>query len=309
MESLSQSIRFCASSDAVRLAYATTGHGPPLVRAAHWLTHLEFDLDSPVWRPWLTELSRERSLVRYDMRNCGLSDRSAEPLSLDAWVADLEAVVDAAGLERFELLGCSQGAAVSIAYAVRHPDRVSALVLYGAYARGSMRRDPTAVQVREARLLLDMIEVGWGRDNPAFRGVHFAVHPRRDTRAGPLVQRPRAPDLQPGGCRADRRRLRSDRRRRAPVAHPAARVAGAGARLAGRAGDRPGRPHPPTHRQRMTLAVATAADVAQGKLQEMLSGFDFMQSRSNPAREISSGASDSVINRIVHEVLSQLKSV
>jgi pimeloyl-ACP methyl ester carboxylesterase len=169
MGTLSQSIRFCTSSDGVRLAYATTGHGPPLVRAAHWLTHLEFDLDSPVWRPWLDDLSRERSLVRYDMRNCGLSDRSAAPHSLDVWVADLEAVVDAAGLERFELLGCSQGAAVSIAYAARHPERVSALVLYGAYARGPMRRDPTAAQVKEARLMLDMIEVGWGRDNPAFR--------------------------------------------------------------------------------------------------------------------------------------------
>jgi pimeloyl-ACP methyl ester carboxylesterase/DNA-binding CsgD family transcriptional regulator len=168
---LPQTLRFCSASDGLRIAYATMGRGPALVRAAHFLTHLEFDLDSPVWLPWLAELSRERELVRYDARGCGLSDRDAAPQTLDTWVADLEAVVDAAGLKRFALFGCSQGGAISMAYAVRHPERVSCLVLLGGYSRGPMRRDPTPEQVKEAKLLLDLIEVGWGRDNPAFRQV------------------------------------------------------------------------------------------------------------------------------------------
>lgn len=175
MAGLEQEIRFCTSREGLRLAYATTGHGRPVVRAAHFLTHVEFDWESPVWRPWLTELSRERFLVRYDGRGCGLSDRSPAPPSLDAWLADLEAVVDAAGLERFALFGCSQGAAVSVAYAVRHPERVSCLVLLGGYARGAMRRDPTAAQIRESGLLLDLIDIGWGRDNPAFRQVFTSL--------------------------------------------------------------------------------------------------------------------------------------
>jgi pimeloyl-ACP methyl ester carboxylesterase/DNA-binding CsgD family transcriptional regulator len=151
------------------------GKGLPLLRAAHFLTHLEFDIDSPVWAPWLAELSRERLLVRYDGRGCGLSDRMVAELSLDAWVNDLEAVADAAGLDRFALLGCSQGCAVSIAFAARHPERVSRLVLLGGYARGLMRRNPSADQVREARLLLEVVELGWGRDNPAFRQVFTSL--------------------------------------------------------------------------------------------------------------------------------------
>lgn len=173
---LSQAIRFCTTDDGVRLAYATTGQGPPLVRAAHFLTHVEFDLHSPVWRPWLETLSDHRTLLRYDGRGCGLSDAPTTPLSLDRWVADLEAVVDAAGLERFPLLGCSQGGAVSVAYAARHPERVSALVLLGSYARGLMHRQPTPAQVREAKLLLEMIEVGWGSENPAFRQAFTSLY-------------------------------------------------------------------------------------------------------------------------------------
>jgi pimeloyl-ACP methyl ester carboxylesterase len=175
MAKIQQSIRFCTSQDGLRLAYATSSQGPALVRAAHFLTHLEFDLDSPVWSPWLTALGRDRLLVRYDGRNCGLSDRTDAPLSLDAWVADLEAVVDAAGLKRFSLLGCSQGCAVSVAYAARHPERVSSLVLLGGYMRGSMRRNPTPEQVKEVRLLLDTVELGWGRDNPAFRQLFTSL--------------------------------------------------------------------------------------------------------------------------------------
>lgn len=175
MAKLTQGIHFCKSTDGLRLAYATLGRGPALVRAAHFLTHLEFDLDSPVWSPWLAELSGQHTLLRYDARGCGLSDPTEAPLTLDAWVADLEAVVDSAGLERFALLGCSQGCAVSIAYALRHPERVSSLVLLGGYARGLMHRNPTPEQVKEARLLLDVIEVGWGRDNPAFRQVFTSL--------------------------------------------------------------------------------------------------------------------------------------
>jgi pimeloyl-ACP methyl ester carboxylesterase len=168
---MEQQIRFCKSQDGLRIAFATMGGGPPLVRAAHFLTHLEFDLDSPVWVPWLAELSRHQTLIRYDARGCGLSDPDPVPRALESWVADLEAVVDAAGLKRFALFGCSQGCAISIAYAARHPERVSCLVVLGGYARGLMRRDPTPVQIKEARLLLDLIEIGWGRDNPAFRQV------------------------------------------------------------------------------------------------------------------------------------------
>ena len=175
MEELRQTIRYCAAADGPRLAWGTTGRGPPLVRAAHFLTHVEYDLVSPVWRPWIAELSRERTLVRYDGRGCGLSERTDTPLSVDAWVADLEAVVDAAGLERFSLFGCSQGCAVSIAYAVRHPERVASLVLYGGYLRGRMRRNPSERLRKEFQVLLDSIEVGWGRDNPAFRQIFTSL--------------------------------------------------------------------------------------------------------------------------------------
>lgn len=171
----SQTLRFCSSSDGVRIAYATMGNGPAVVRSAHFLTHLEFDLDSPVWRPWLVELSRECELIRYDARGCGLSDRQSVPQTFNAWIEDLEAVIDAAGLKRFALFGCSQGSAISIAYAVRHPERVSCLVLLGGYSRGLMNREPTPAQISEAKLLLNLIELGWGRDNPAFRQVFTSL--------------------------------------------------------------------------------------------------------------------------------------
>jgi pimeloyl-ACP methyl ester carboxylesterase/DNA-binding CsgD family transcriptional regulator len=175
MVRLTQSIRFCKAADSTRIAYATTGQGPAIVRTAHFLTHLDFDLNSPVWAPWIGELSRGNTLVRYDGRGCGLSDMTGQPLSLDAWVSDLEAVVDAAGVERFALLGCSQGAAISLAYAARHPERVSCLVLLGGYARGTLRRNATPEQLKQARLMLDLIELGWGQDNPAFRQVFTSL--------------------------------------------------------------------------------------------------------------------------------------
>jgi pimeloyl-ACP methyl ester carboxylesterase/DNA-binding CsgD family transcriptional regulator len=172
---LQQQIRFCKSVDGVRLAYATAGHGPPLVKASNWMSHLEFDWRSPVWRPFLEGLAARYTVVRYDERGSGLSDWNAPDLSFESWVRDLESVVDVVGLERFPLLGISQGGPIAIAYAVRHPERVSHLVLYGAYARGRFKRDPTPLQVEEARTLLNLIRIGWGRENPAFRQVFTSL--------------------------------------------------------------------------------------------------------------------------------------
>ena len=168
---LRQDVRFCTAADGTRIAVASIGSGPPLVRAAHWLSHVEHDLESPVWRPWLRELSERHTYVRHDQRGCGLSDRTLDGLSLDAWVGDLEAVVDQLGLERFPLLGMSQGGAVAIAYARRHPEMVSHLVLVGAYARGAMRRATDDLERLEAETLVNLIRIGWGRDNDAFRQV------------------------------------------------------------------------------------------------------------------------------------------
>lgn len=168
---LKQQIRFCTASDGTRIALASAGSGPPLLRASHWLSHVEHDVESPVWAPWVTALARGRTYHRYDQRGCGLSDRSFAGLSLDVWVSDLEAVADHLGLERFPLIGMSQGGAVAIAYARRHPERVSRLVLIGAYAQGVLRRDiPDEVRL-EAETLVNLIRIGWGSDNDAFRCV------------------------------------------------------------------------------------------------------------------------------------------
>ena len=169
MARTTQLIRFCRSRDGTRIAYATSGSGPPLVKAANYLTHLEHDWNGPVWHHWLRDLGARRTIVRYDARGCGLSDRVVDDLAMDKWVDDLAAVVDALDLERFPLLGISQGASVCIAYAARHPERVSRLVLYGGYARGRFNRDLTAEQRVEAETLIAAMRVGWGQENPAFR--------------------------------------------------------------------------------------------------------------------------------------------
>lgn len=166
---MEQEIRFCATANGAHIAYATVGQGPPLVKAANYLTHLEHDWRSPVWRHWMVELARHHTLVRYDERGCGLSDWDVEEFSTEAWVQDLEAVVDAAGLKRFPLLGVSQGAAVAVVYAVRHPEKVTHLILYGGYARGRFHRDLSREEVVEAETLINVIRVGWGQENPAFR--------------------------------------------------------------------------------------------------------------------------------------------
>jgi class 3 adenylate cyclase len=168
---MDQRIHFCTASDGVRIAYATVGEGPPLVKAANWLNHLEFDWRSPVWLHWLKELSRHHMLVRYDERGCGLSDWQVEDFSFQAWVCDLETVVDSLGLEHFPLLGISQGCAVAVAYAVRHPERVERLVLYGGYARGWAKRRLSPEMREEYQAVLTLMRQGWARDNPAYRQI------------------------------------------------------------------------------------------------------------------------------------------
>ena len=172
---MEQQIHFCATDDGVRIAYATVGEGPPLVKAANWLSHLEFDWRSPVWRHLLAEFARDHTFIRYDERGNGLSDWNVTDLSFNAWVEDLESVVEAAGVDRFPLLGISQGGAVAIAYAVRHPEKVSHLILYGAYARGWITRDsPEEIEQRQAQLTL--VRLGWGKDNPAFRQLWTSLY-------------------------------------------------------------------------------------------------------------------------------------
>src|SRR3954469_3829931 len=166
---MKQQIRFCKSFDGTRIAYATSGEGPPLVRAPHWLTHLEYEAESPLWRPWIEELSRTHTLIRMDARGCGLSQRDATEFSFQHYVNDLEAVIDAAGFERFSLFGHSQGGSIAIDYAVRYPGRVAQLVLLGAYTRGRMKRDPSPERTAELEAQLKLVEVGWGREDPAYR--------------------------------------------------------------------------------------------------------------------------------------------
>jgi pimeloyl-ACP methyl ester carboxylesterase len=168
---IDQQIRFATTPGGVRLAYATVGQGPVLIKAANWLNHLDFDWHTPIFRHWITELGRDHCLVRYDQRGSGLSDWDVATIDFDAWVRDLECVVDAVAPERFSLLGISQGGAVAIAYAVRHPERVRRLVLYGAYARGWARRPDQPEAAERRRALLTLTRLGWGQENPAFRQV------------------------------------------------------------------------------------------------------------------------------------------
>jgi len=169
---LKQEIHFCTAPDGVQLAYSAIGQGPALMKTGNWMTHLEFDLESPIWRHLYRELAKHHTLVRYDARGNGLSDRTVDEISFDAFVRDLETVVDAAGLTRFALLGISQGCGVSIAYAVRHPERLSHLILYGGFALGRNKRAQTPVQKEEIAAMLTLMRVGWGKENPAFRQLY-----------------------------------------------------------------------------------------------------------------------------------------
>jgi len=162
-----QEIRYCTTSDGVRLAYATSGNGPPLVKASNWLTHLDFEWGSPIWRHWYAALSSHHRLVRYDERGNGMSQREVPDVNFDTWVRDLETVVDAAGLDRFPLLGISRGGPIAIAYAVKHPERVTHLVLYGAFAAG-LNHVGRPHELEARRALISLMRLGWGLSNPAF---------------------------------------------------------------------------------------------------------------------------------------------
>lgn len=168
---MKQTIRFSTTSDGVRLAYAVSGDGPPLVMSQTWLTHLEYQWRSLAWRPWLDIFSREHNLLRHDSRGCGLSDRDVGDVSFETWVRDLECVIEAAEYRRFALAGTCGGGPIAIEYAARHPERVTHLVLYGTYARGQLRRTELPKEVEKARMLLDLTRFGWGQENHAFLQV------------------------------------------------------------------------------------------------------------------------------------------
>ncbi|MGI9622086.1 MAG: alpha/beta fold hydrolase [Acidimicrobiales bacterium] len=202
-----QQIRFATSADGTCIAHSTVGAGPTLVRAAHWITHLDFEWQSPVWRPWLDGLMAGRTLVRYDGRGMGLSDQDVEDLGIEVAVQDLEAVVENLGLERFPLLGLSQGGAVAIAYAHRHPDKVSKLVIVNGYARGLAVRPNRENARREADLQAELIRLGWGSDDPSFRRFFTAnmipdLSPELWDAFGDLFRRSTSPEMSARICEA-----------------------------------------------------------------------------------------------------------
>jgi len=171
MKNASQRIRYVRTTDGVQLAWADAGTGPVMIKAANWLTHLEYEWESPVWRHWIRFFSDQFRFIRYDERGCGMTDRNTGDLSLERWVADVEDIVAAADMrEPFSLLGISQGASICVAYAVKHPERVSKLILYGGYARGPFQRDdPERASFYQA--MIDLVRLEWGSDNPTFRQV------------------------------------------------------------------------------------------------------------------------------------------
>jgi pimeloyl-ACP methyl ester carboxylesterase/DNA-binding CsgD family transcriptional regulator len=172
---MNQDIRFCTSSDGVKLAYAVSGEGPPLVMSATWLTHLEHQWRSLAWKPWLDACSRGHKLLRYDSRGCGLSDRDTDNFSFENWVKDFECVIEASSFQQFSLLGTCWGGPIAIEYAARHPERVNRLILYGTYARGRLRRNDRPEEAEKTRVLLDLTRLGWGQENHAFLQV-WALH-------------------------------------------------------------------------------------------------------------------------------------
>jgi pimeloyl-ACP methyl ester carboxylesterase/DNA-binding CsgD family transcriptional regulator len=176
MAHAAQQIRFCTSRDGTRIAYATSGHGPPLVWTAHWVHHLNFDLENPVWRPWISLLNRRHTLIRYDLRGCGLSDRDVIEFSFERLLEDLEAVIDATGLERFAYFGMALGSAMGMTFAARHPGRVSHLVLYGAYVRNRLACGSTPAQTDKELTELKVIERGWQSENPAYGQFFASLH-------------------------------------------------------------------------------------------------------------------------------------
>ena len=172
-QSGTQEIRFCRSADGVRIAYAVHGQGPPLVVSTCWLSHLQHDWESPVWRHFLADLGSFATVVRFDERGYGLSDWDVEDFSLEARIGDLEAVIDHSGVDRFALMGMAQGGPVSIEYTARHPGRVTRLIFYGSYAAANP--EPTPEQVELSDTFLQMIKVGWARPDSAFRRVFTSM--------------------------------------------------------------------------------------------------------------------------------------
>jgi pimeloyl-ACP methyl ester carboxylesterase/DNA-binding CsgD family transcriptional regulator len=171
-----QQIQFCTSRDGTRIAFARCGSGPPLLWIGHWIRHLERDWDSPIWRPWLTMLTRRHTVIRYDWRGCGLSDRDGVEFSLDKHVEDLEAVVRAVGLDRFVLFACAGGATMSMRFVARNPDRVSRLVLYAPQTRGAIARGMNPETALEAHVHFKMVELGWDDSRPAYRQFFTTLH-------------------------------------------------------------------------------------------------------------------------------------
>jgi len=164
-----QRIRYAKTGDGARLAWAESGAGPVIAKAANWLTHLQYEWDSPVWKHWIQFFSTHGRFVRYDERGCGMSDWQRGTLVLEQWAADLQTVIEAAQPdEPVTLLGISQGAATCIRFAIEHPERVARLILYGGYARGTFKRNvPVAAAAYKA--MLDLARVAWASDNPTFR--------------------------------------------------------------------------------------------------------------------------------------------
>jgi pimeloyl-ACP methyl ester carboxylesterase/DNA-binding winged helix-turn-helix (wHTH) protein len=171
----SQSIGFCRTSDAVNIAFATAGSGPVLLKTANWLNHLEYDWRSPIWSPLFGRLAARFKLVRYDGRGNGLSDRDIEDISFAGFERDLDAVVASLKLDRFVLLGLSQGAATAISYAARHPERVSGLIVYGGYAQGRNRRE-SDIDIEHAQTVLGLMRQGWGQEDSAFMRAFASLY-------------------------------------------------------------------------------------------------------------------------------------
>ncbi len=172
---MKQEIRFCTSADGTRIAYALSGKGPPLVLAANWVTHLEYQWLNLSWRALLETLSKHYTVLRYDTRGCGLSDWNVADISLDGWIHDFEAVISAAGFERFPILGVCQGGAIAVEYAVRHPDQVTKLFLHATFARGRLKRAATPREVELVKLRYEVARAGWANESHAFLRAFAAM--------------------------------------------------------------------------------------------------------------------------------------
>ena len=171
MAPLQRTIRFCTSDDGTRIAFSRIGHGPPIFKSCMWLNDIETEASSPIWIPWLALLNHGHELIGHDLRGCGLSDRLIANTSMHDWVGDMEAVVDAAALDRFVIVGLSQGAATALEYAARHPEQVAGLIICGGYTQGLLKRPATDAERELGEALAKMMEFGWANDNAAFRQV------------------------------------------------------------------------------------------------------------------------------------------